>query len=465
MNNNKVFILLPDGIGLRNFAYTKFYKYGQDNGLDFTFWNSTPFPLSEFGFKEIPLPQSQLNLFTEVYKNARKHIELNQFKKQYNDPVFDTYKFPFKYNSLKRSIKNLLTKFVISSNDNPNGLVKVRKKIFDLERQADYYKACHKVLEKEKPAILFSTNQRPVIAIAPILAAQDLGIPTATFIFSWDNLPKATMVIETDYYFVWSEYMKNELLSYYSFIKESQIIITGTPQFENHLNEIEISKVEFFNKYGLDKSKQYITYSGDDVVTSPDDASYLEDVAKAIRKLNLKGHNLGLVFRRCPVDFSNRYDEVLNTYNDIIVPIEPKWDKLQDNWNTIYPTKEDLHLLQQTASYTDLVINLGSTMVFDFVAQNKPCAFINYDAKDKAVKSWSVKKIYNYMHFRSMPSKDVVIWLDNPITIEDKIEEALNGNNMSTVKAAQEWFKVVNLFPLENASVNIVKSIKGIITK
>jgi hypothetical protein len=34
-----------------------------------------------------------------------------------------------------------------------------------------------------------------------LLAAQQLGIPTATFIFSWDNLPKATMVVETDYYY------------------------------------------------------------------------------------------------------------------------------------------------------------------------------------------------------------------------------------------------------------------------
>jgi hypothetical protein len=44
-----------------------------------------------------------------------------------------------------------------------------------------------------------------------LLAAQQLGIPTATFIFSWDNLPKATMVVETDYYFV-GDHMKLELL-------------------------------------------------------------------------------------------------------------------------------------------------------------------------------------------------------------------------------------------------------------
>jgi hypothetical protein len=53
------------------------------------------------------------------------------------------------------------------------------------------------------------------LAVAPLLAAQDLGIPTATFIFSWDNLPKATMVVEANYYFVWSHHMKRELLLYY----------------------------------------------------------------------------------------------------------------------------------------------------------------------------------------------------------------------------------------------------------
>ena len=28
MKNNKIFILVPDGIGLRNFAYSEFYKLG-----------------------------------------------------------------------------------------------------------------------------------------------------------------------------------------------------------------------------------------------------------------------------------------------------------------------------------------------------------------------------------------------------------------------------------------------------
>ena len=462
MDNKKVLILLPDGVGLKNFAYTQFYKNGKDNGLDFTFWNATPFPLSSLGFKEIPLPKAKLNPLTDVYKNARKHIDLKLFKEQFNDSVYDTYKFPIKYNSVKKSIKNIATESIINFNNSDEGLKSVRNKIFDLERRTDYYKECYKILRKENPAILFCTNQRPTIAIAPILAAQDLGIPTTTFIFSWDNLPKATMVIETDYYFVWSQYMKDELLQYYSFIKESQIVITGTPQFENHLDKVRVSKSEFFENYNLDHKRRYICYSGDDITTSPDDDQYLRDVALAIKELNNRGHNLGVVFRRCPVDNSNRFDKVLNDFNDIIVPIDPKWQQLSKSWVAVLPSLEDLELQQQTIVYTEMVVNLGSSMVFDYAIHNKPCAFINYDAKNKKIADWSVKKIYKYIHFKSMHSKDSVIWLNNPSEIASKIEDVLKENT-KTVKAAQDWFKVINLHPLESASSNIVNAIKNII--
>ena len=77
-------------------------------------------------------------------------------------------------------------------------------------------------LRKHTPNFVFCTNQRPLSGIAPILAARDLSIPTGTFIFSWDNLPKGMLVVESDYYFVWSDYMKMELMKYYSFIKEEE---------------------------------------------------------------------------------------------------------------------------------------------------------------------------------------------------------------------------------------------------
>ena len=349
MSNNKIFILLPDGVGLRNFAYSNFYEIGKKQGFEIVYWNNTPFDLTTLGFNEIKIKNSKAHPLTDIYKNARKQVELNLFIKKTKDTVYDSYRFPFSYKTIKLALKSSLTQLLIVTHSSRPGLKRIRRKIQLKERKTLYYQQSLATLQEEKPAFVFCTNQRSMSAIATILAAQDLGIPTACFIFSWDNLPKATMVIETDYYFVWSEHMKNELQFYYPYIKVSQIFITGTPQFETHFDVSKmLSREVFFNQNNLDLNKKYLCYSGDDSTTCPDDPKYLEDVAKAVIELNLKGNKYGILFRRCPVDFSDRFDEVLNRYKNIIVPIIPKWEQKGEIWNTVLPLPEDLILQLNT---------------------------------------------------------------------------------------------------------------------
>lgn len=462
MSDKKIFILLPDGVGLRNFAFSKFYKIGLERNFDIKFWNNTPFDLTSLGFDEIKIKNAKTNPFTDSYKNARKHIELNLYIKAEKDTVYDSYRFPFSYKKIKPALKNIVSQFLIVIYSSGKGIKKIRQKIKKLEQKTDFYKHCLQTLEKEKPAFVFCTNQRPVLAIAPLLAAKKLGIPTGTFIFSWDNLPKATMVVETDYYFVWSKHMKNELLHYYSDIKESQVFVTGTPQFESHL-EIDklLSKEDFFAKYKLDLNTKYICYSGDDVTTCPDDPHYLLDVANAVRKLNSEGHSIGIIFRRCPVDFSHRYDLVLEQNKDVITPVDPLWKKVGGTWNTILPTQDDVVLQMNTIKHTEMVVNLGSSMVFDYVSFQKPCAFINYDMQNKFDKNWSVSKIYNYVHFRSMPNKTTVLWLNSPEEIAQKILFGLNYSE-GIVESAQNWFEKINQLPQDLASERIWNAIDTI---
>ena len=465
MQNNKIVILLPDGIGLRNFAYSDFQAIGVQENFDVLYWNNTPFDLIQLGFEEIKIQNSKSHPLTETYKNARKQIELNLNVRRTKDTVYNTYRFPFSYATTIDAIKSGMTQFLSITHSSTFGLKRIRHKIKQEESKTLYYHQCLQTLQKELPAMVFCTNQRPMTAIAPMLAAQELGIPTATFIFSWDNLPKATMVVETDYYFVWSDLMKKELLFYYPYIKEEQIFVTGTPQFESHFytNKL-LSKEVFFKQNDLDLDKKYICYSGDDVTTSPDDPKYLEDVAKAIRELNKKGHSLGIAFRRCPVDFSNRYDEVLEAYKEVITPIAPLWKKIGAGWNTVLPTQTDIDLQMNTIAHTKLVINLGSSMVFDYVAHNKPCAFVNYDVVPKKISDWSVKKIYNYVHFRSMPKNNAVLWIDSPEAIAGIIENAITTNSL-VLENAQEWFEIINQHPPQEASKRIWEGIKTIISK
>ncbi len=460
----KIIILLPDGVGLRNFAFTSFVEIGEMLGWEIIFWNHTPFDLTTLEFQEIKL-KNKPRPITDLLKRAKINAELNYFEKKFKDPIYQSYKFPAFNSNLKVIIKNSIVSIFTLFYQGEKGLQRLRKRLKSSERGSDFYKQCKKVLEKEKPDLVFCTNQRPVNAISPLLAAQDLNIPTASFIFSWDNLPKATMVVETDYYFVWSELMLEQLLKYYPSIDRSQIIISGTPQFEAHYKDtLILPKEVFFQEQGLDLQRNYICFSGDDMTTSPDDPQYLEDVAAAVTQLNLKGAKIGIIFRRCPVDFSGRYSSVINTYKEIITEIAPLWEKHGNQWNMILPLKEDIALQVNTIYHSLGIINLGSTMIFDAVAHNKPCFYINYDVIDQKDLSWSVRKIYNFVHFRSMPKEHPVIWLNSKKEISEKIEQIFILTPQTTGPSI-EWFKIINQHPPQDASKRIWLGLNAILKK
>ncbi|MCH4551229.1 glycosyltransferase family protein [Aestuariibaculum lutulentum] len=461
MKHNKVFVLLPDGIGLRNFVFSSFPAIGDHMGFEVTYWNQTSFDLSELGCRDLKL-YGKASSKTDLYKRARKEIELKKFEGQFQDDIYRKYSFKPLITTLKQRIKKGLVQYYILKYKG-NKLSRLRDKIKASERKTAFYKSCVETLKKEKPDFVFCTNQRPVNAISPILAAQDVGIPTATFIFSWDNVPKATMVLETDYYFVWSVHMKNELLTYYPYINEAQIHVTGTPQFECHFQkELVLSKDEFINWNNLPKGVDYICFSGDDVTTSPYDPQYLEATAKAVRQLNDKGYNIVILFRKCPVDFSNRFDLVLKTYKDVVYEVSPKWEKRGVYWNEIMPLKEDVLQLFNTIYYSKLVINVGSSMVFDFICHNKPCAYMNYNPK--AIENLKdIHTIYKYVHFRSMPTRESVVWLNNSDMISEQLETMLNDENQTVLSSAKKWFNIIAGEEPQRASENIWKTIKGIL--
>lgn len=439
----KVFILLPDGIGLRNFAFTNFNEIGASKGYDITYWNDTPFDIEDFGLKELKLQSKKINSLTTIYTNIRKRIELNVFDKKFKETVYNTYNFKHSTKGLKNIAKKLFVDAMVFAHSSESGINGVRNKIKNLERKSDKYQYCKKQLEINKPDFVFCTNQRHSQSISPILAAKDLGITTATFIFSWDNLPKATTLLETDYYIVWSDYMKNELLKYLPYVTPKQVFVTGTPQFESHFNnDLLQSREVFFKDNNLDINKKYICYSGDDIVTSPLDQYYLEDLAQSVIELNNKGYNLGIIYRKCPVDFTTRYDEILEKYKEIIVSINPIWKQIGANWNEIIPSKEDFAMQYNVCEYTEFVANVASSMVFDFVAHKKSCLFFNYEQPQLKKGIRDIGQNYNYIHFRSMPSKNAALWCYNKKSLTQTVQDIID-NKISSVSEGEKWFETI----------------------
>lgn len=454
MKKYKILILLPNGLGLRNFAYSNFLKHAKNNNLEVIFWNATSFDLSKLELEEFKL-KGKPNFKTDLLKRARKIIELNHNIDKFNDPTYQFYNLKSNSKKIKDVLKQLLIWWYVKRYK--KNLYGLRKKIKQYEQNTSYFKRCIEQLKKHKPDLVFSPSQRPVINISPVLAAQYLNIPTVSFIFSWDNMPKGLMVLDTDFYFVWSKYMLKETKNYYPHINKNNIKITGTPQFEMHLDSSnQINKLDFFKKYNLDLNKTYLCFSGNDITTSPHDHLYLKDLLKSVENLNTRGHDLGVIFRKNPIDKTNRFENILIDYKHICRPIKPLWIMDEKSQNII-PTIEDQLLLVNIIKHSALIINLGSSMIFDAACHNKPCAYINYNPEVSPLKK-DIKTIYKYIHFRSMPQKNAVVWINSKCEFEKKILDGLY-NPKKYVENAKEWFKLINAHPIKNASERIVNEL------
>ncbi|WP_035479639.1 hypothetical protein [Gelidibacter mesophilus] len=458
VKQKKILFIIPDGVSLRNFVYTSFYQEAQSTGITIVFLNLTSFSLATLGLDEVvPQPIKQHPL-TDSFKNAKKRIELNQFIKRFKDPVYQKYWFDLSYRNFSAVVKSSITQLLVTILNSAKGLGILRKQIRFLERQTSYYTSCKEILETLQPDLVYCASQRSILAIAPIEAAKALGIPTIGFVYSWDNLPKSMVDVETDHYHVWSDHMQQELLTYYPFVRRDQITVTGTPQFEPHYNSVSIpSRDGFYAQHGLNLAKDYICFSGDDITTSPQDPLYLRDVARAVRTMNTNNDRLGILFRRCPVDFSDRFDAVLKEFEDVIIPISPLWKSVGEGWNTKLPTKADTVLLATMATHCKAVFNLGSSMVFDFAIHNKPCGYMNYRYNTESMSEKGVH-VYDYVHFRSMPNSDAVFWIDSPQMISESIERMLKDSS-EVVSHAQAWFEHINKAPFHETSSRIVTNI------
>ena len=435
----KIAVLVPDGVGIKNYLYTRVFK---DVDAELTLYHNFDDETLDEIKKQCDFHQAiRLPDYHEGVREKflRELIHLARLKYYARSLKNSTILFNWKRKHKSYKLKSFYSAVELAALavTSYKTILKLERKYRKSLKRNPFFSEVKDLLKQHSPDVLFCTHQRAVNAPAVFQAAGALDIETATVIYSWDNLPKARLALRADKYLVWSDYMKEELRQLYPELKPSQIHVTGTPQFEFYSEEkFRLSKETFYNRYGLDLSKRYICFSGDDVTTSPYDPMYLDDLAGAIKDAGMDTE-IGIIFRRCPVDISGRYEEVLKKYPELIVEIEPLWRYNKNRWTAVYPTVEDVELLVNLAGHTELVVNVGSTMAFDFGMFGKPCVFINYDQTDDS--HWNVETIYNFQHFRSMPNSESVYWLNDSNEIAEVLRQALN----ETKNRVLPWFERV----------------------
>lgn len=458
----RICLLIPDGVGIRNYLYSDVIKFLVESGHEVILWHSLDpeliriseerlgFTLSQYPF--IHRPNGVLvQLFREAGRFSR--LRLNS-KKVRNSTILSNW------NGAASSFKGKLLVFFAErlgrGLNTYESVEKIEAMGFNQLKKSPEFFECKKFLEKIKPDVLFCTHQRVFSVTPAIEAAKSLGINTSTAIYSWDNLPKGRLPFRVDQYLVWSNYMKEEILQYYPEIKASQIKVTGSPQFDFYFQEgIIQDRASFARKYGLDISKEWVCFSGCDTFTSPDDPKFLRDVAEEIQN----DSRIQLIFRPVPVEPKDRFTRVLKDYPEIRL-IEPKWIQ-GDHWGSFFPLYEDIELLVNLAYHCKVVVNMGSTMALDFSTFGNVGLYLRYD--HPGIKpDCQVETIYQFQHFRSMGDWKAVGYIYSKNEILPQIHKALDFPD-TMAPDRQKWYqKIVEPIPENPASKRIVEALISI---
>ncbi|RIW12247.1 hypothetical protein D0X99_19385 [Algoriphagus lacus] len=416
----KICFLIPDGVGIRNYLYSDLLLILHQRGHEVVIWHALDQKVIELASKINRFTPHQAtftsypeDFIIQLLRESTSYARLKHNQQITENPTI-MLNWHEKKGSFKRKALIWFSEKIGKRIKGYQSLVATEGIYFARLRKTEAYQKYKSQLKEINPDVLFCTHQRYPGAAYALAAGEDLGVTTMTAIFSWDNLPKARLPIRAKFYTVWSNHMAEELKFYYPELKENQVLITGTPQFDFYKNEDSIiSREDFAAQFGLDASKHWVCFSGCDSKTSPYDSDYLEDVANA-----LKGQkDIQLIFRQVPVETVDRYQNVLNRHPEII-HLNPMWNK-GTYWNQFFPYPEDIDHLVNLSYHCATVVNIGSTMALDFSWFDSPGLYLNYDHKEG--QEWTVKDIYQFQHFRSMGNWDAVVWANSSSEILKKI--------------------------------------------
>ena len=253
----------------------------------------------------------------------------------------------------------------------------------------------------------------------PARVAHKMGISTATFIFSWDNLSSRGRILPPyDHFLVWHEGMQAELLHLYHFIKPKQVHITGTPQFDYHFKpEYQLTREQLANHVGFDPSRPFVLYTTGMERDFPGEVGHVHTVIDILKEFD-PTIRPQLVVRTYVKGNSSEMEALAqaNTPDVFFPPV--LWDP---NW--FMPQEEDLAIYSSLLNQCLFGINPASTVSLELMMFSKGVMNLGFDPPGSHLSKplrWE-----RHIHF-------------------DHYQHVINGGGVQVASSVGEMYDIVN---------------------
>ncbi|TNJ45866.1 hypothetical protein KFZ70_10255 [Tamlana fucoidanivorans] len=460
MKKSKLALVITDGVGFRNFILSDFLTHANTIFDEVVILSCLPKKVyaTHTHLRVVELAVFEERFKTWFFRKAKEiaHLKLNA---KNNFGILDNLQAN---HSKLKTPRGYATRFIykLTALCHSEACIQMFQKFqnytFKNHQITEAYRA---ILNDEEFSMLFFTHQRPPYIAPLVYAAQKQKLKTVAFIFSWDNLAsKGRMASNFDYYLVWSDLMKQDLLQFYRAITEKQIAVVGTPQFVPYVMEdYQVLKSEFLKTFDLDEHLKTICFSCGDISTSKNDELYIETIAEAIQNKTIAPVNF--IVRTSPAEDPVRFEGLVKQYPFIKWHF-PKWKQVrpkhQESWSQRIPTIEDVKQLRALLEYCDLNINMLSTMSLDFMMFNKPVVNPVFGNTENGL--YNDQRFLGYAHIEHLVHSKATKIVKNKTALLTAISQYLVHDNDAVCR--QEFIKQQVGVPLKQTNEVLVNSMK-----
>lgn len=322
----------------------------------------------------IPLRDCQERRWIKQYRSLAHNVHfwwlgsgVARWRFEYGDSLFET---PFQ-KLLREGYKALLR--LLANRPTLNTLASLERYLTVKFGPTDEFRRLYRQLQ---PDLVFNTSHvHGHASDLPTRVAYSMGIPTAGFIFSWDNLTSRSRIfVPYHYYLVWNGQMRDQLLRIYSEISLARILVTGTPQFDFHFRpEYRLSREELASRLGLDPARPFILYTTGIDRHFPTEHLMVRLVIDLLRGLDISPKPQLVVRPYAKGTSSEMWALAAENYPDVVFA-PTLWDS---KW--FMPAEEDLTLYSSLLHETCLGINAASTVTLELLMLDKPTINLGFD--------------------------------------------------------------------------------------
>lgn len=277
------------------------------------------------------------------------------------------------------------------------------------------------ILDAEAADLVFNASHiHSALAIPLVQAAGWRGIPTATFLFSWDNLTSQGRILDIyDHFLAWNHQIADDLIRMYPGIDPDQVPVTGTPQFDFHFHEANRwPRARWAEEVGVDPDRPVVLYTTGMANHMPGEPEIVAFIADRLAEMDDLGRPQLLV-RVYAKDRTGRFDELRRQRPDIAFsPVH--W---LEHWLT--PMPEDIPLWSSTLDQVACGINVASTVSLELAMFDKPVINVAFNPPSVPVTQIDYARYYRFDHYAPVVASGALSLAERPDDIAVLVRAAL----------------------------------------